>query len=145
MVRNTYIYPPEPSMKIIGDIFEYTSKVSWPLICLSVCLLFARVYSLGTVTQHIFIHYRAFDGNHLRHLRLHVQSTQQNNYSISHLLGTVTAQWLDSDNEVTVDNCRQHGDYTVDQLCSQSRHTMLLAIVNSDYTVTVQSLCSHCA
>lgn len=27
MVRNTYIFPPEPSMKIIGDIFEYTSKV----------------------------------------------------------------------------------------------------------------------
>ncbi|KOF03039.1 methylmalonyl-CoA mutase [Roseivirga seohaensis subsp. aquiponti] len=26
MVRNTYIYPPLPSMKIIGDIFEYTSK-----------------------------------------------------------------------------------------------------------------------
>merc|ERR1719394_1689869 len=26
MVRNTYIYPPEPSMKIIRDIFEYTSK-----------------------------------------------------------------------------------------------------------------------
>lgn len=26
MVRNTYIYPPTPSMKIIGDIFEYTSK-----------------------------------------------------------------------------------------------------------------------
>ncbi|MAO65776.1 MAG: methylmalonyl-CoA mutase [Balneola sp.] len=26
MVRNTYIYPPEPSMKIIGDIFEYTSQ-----------------------------------------------------------------------------------------------------------------------
>jgi methylmalonyl-CoA mutase len=26
MVRNTYIYPPEPSMRIIGDIFEYTSK-----------------------------------------------------------------------------------------------------------------------
>lgn len=26
MVRNTYIYPPEMSMKIIGDIFEYTSK-----------------------------------------------------------------------------------------------------------------------
>ncbi len=25
MVRNTYIYPPTPSMKIIGDIFEYTS------------------------------------------------------------------------------------------------------------------------
>jgi len=26
MVRNTYIYPPEPSMRIIADIFSYTSK-----------------------------------------------------------------------------------------------------------------------
>lgn len=26
MVRNTYIYPPDASMKIIGDIFAYTSK-----------------------------------------------------------------------------------------------------------------------
>lgn len=26
MVRNTYIYPPKPSMKIIADIFSYTSK-----------------------------------------------------------------------------------------------------------------------
>ncbi len=26
MVRNTYIYPPQNSMKIISDIFEYTSK-----------------------------------------------------------------------------------------------------------------------
>ncbi|PLX07602.1 MAG: methylmalonyl-CoA mutase [Marinilabiliales bacterium] len=26
MVRNTYIYPPEFSMRIIGDIFEYTSQ-----------------------------------------------------------------------------------------------------------------------
>jgi methylmalonyl-CoA mutase len=26
MVRNTYIYPPEPSMRIIGDIIEYTAK-----------------------------------------------------------------------------------------------------------------------
>ncbi|MFY0643840.1 MAG: methylmalonyl-CoA mutase [Bacteroidia bacterium] len=25
MVRNTYIYPPSPSMRIIGDIFKYTS------------------------------------------------------------------------------------------------------------------------
>ena len=30
MVRNTYIYPPEASMRIIGDIFRYTSA-SWPL------------------------------------------------------------------------------------------------------------------
>jgi methylmalonyl-CoA mutase len=26
MVRNTYIYPPQPSMKIIADIFEYTAQ-----------------------------------------------------------------------------------------------------------------------
>jgi len=26
MVRNTYIYPPEPSMRIIGDIIEFTSQ-----------------------------------------------------------------------------------------------------------------------
>jgi len=26
MVRNTYVYPPEPSMRIIADIIEYTSK-----------------------------------------------------------------------------------------------------------------------
>jgi methylmalonyl-CoA mutase len=26
MVRNTYIYPPTPSMKIVSDIFKYTSK-----------------------------------------------------------------------------------------------------------------------
>lgn len=27
MVRNTYIYPPAPSMHIIGDIFAYLAKV----------------------------------------------------------------------------------------------------------------------
>lgn len=26
MVRNTYIYPPKPSMKLVGDIFEFTSQ-----------------------------------------------------------------------------------------------------------------------
>src|SRR5690606_34596878 len=26
MVRNTYIYPPAPSMRIIGDIFAYTAE-----------------------------------------------------------------------------------------------------------------------
>ena len=26
MVRNTYIYPPQPSIKIIGDIFEFTAQ-----------------------------------------------------------------------------------------------------------------------
>ncbi|GAB3022699.1 methylmalonyl-CoA mutase [Spirosoma pulveris] len=26
MVRNTYIYPPEPSMRLVGDIFSYTAQ-----------------------------------------------------------------------------------------------------------------------
>jgi methylmalonyl-CoA mutase len=26
MVRNTYIYPPEPSMRIVADIIEYSTK-----------------------------------------------------------------------------------------------------------------------
>ena len=26
MVRNTYIYPPEQSMQIVGDIIEFTSQ-----------------------------------------------------------------------------------------------------------------------
>ncbi len=26
MVRNTYVYPPEPSMRIVADVIEYTSK-----------------------------------------------------------------------------------------------------------------------
>ncbi|CAM5513666.1 methylmalonyl-CoA mutase [Streptomyces avidinii] len=26
MVRNTYIYPPKPSMRIISDIFSFTSQ-----------------------------------------------------------------------------------------------------------------------
>ena len=26
MVRNTYIYPPEPSMRIVGDIIGYTAQ-----------------------------------------------------------------------------------------------------------------------
>ena len=31
MVRNTYIYPPEPSMRIISDIFAFTSREDAPL------------------------------------------------------------------------------------------------------------------
>ena len=65
--------------------------------------------------------------------------TQQNSYSINHLLGTVTTQWLGGDGVVTIDNCRQHGDWAA----SGSVVTVMLAVVDSD--VTVQSLCSHCA
>ena len=36
MVRNTYIYPPDCSMKIIGDIFAYASKVRSRRLAVSV-------------------------------------------------------------------------------------------------------------
>ena len=32
MVRNTYIFPPEPSMRIIADIFAYTSNVKFQFL-----------------------------------------------------------------------------------------------------------------
>ena len=43
MVRNTYIYPPAASMRIIQDIFGYTSTHmpkynSIRFVCLSACL-----------------------------------------------------------------------------------------------------------
>ena len=44
MVRNTYIYPPGPSMRIVGDIFEYTAKVSIFMHC------FTRNFRLSTWT-----------------------------------------------------------------------------------------------
>ena len=33
MVRNTYLYPPGFSMKLNGDIFEFTSQVSTYSVC----------------------------------------------------------------------------------------------------------------
>ena len=36
MVRNTYIYPPAPSMRIIGDIFRYCSEKMPKFNCISV-------------------------------------------------------------------------------------------------------------
>ena len=40
------------------------------------------------------------------------KDTQQNSYSISHLLGTVTTLWLEGDCVVTADNCRQSSEHT---------------------------------
>ena len=36
MVRNTYIYPPTPSMKIVGDIFRYCSAKMPKFNCISI-------------------------------------------------------------------------------------------------------------
>ena len=48
---------------------------------------------------------------------------------------------MDSDGVVTVDNSRQHSDLAA----NGSVVIVLPAVTNSDYTVTVQSLYSHCA
>ena len=42
MVRNTYIYPPEPSMRIIADIFAFTSQVVTPNKHLALPLAFEQ-------------------------------------------------------------------------------------------------------
>ena len=55
---------------------------------------------------------------------------------------TYAAQWLESDCVVTILNYRQHCHYTLLIICVV---TVLQAVVKSDYTVTLQSLCSHCA
>ena len=65
-------------------------------------------------------------------------TTQQNSHSISHLLGSVTTLWLDSDYVVTVNNCRQSGDLAA----NGSVVTVLPAVDDGDYTVTVQSQCN---
>ena len=43
--------------------------------------------------------------------------THQNSYPTSHLTCIVTSRWLDIESVVTIDNCWQHGDYWVGQLC----------------------------
>lgn len=65
MVRNTYIYPPEFSMKLIGDIFAFTSKVSTsscyaeyylPLLAVVACP--ARVQDSGCIScVYVHVHY----------------------------------------------------------------------------------------
>ena len=51
MVRNTYIYPPEFSMKIVGDIFEYTSQVSQVMLC-----HYLHVHACSLYTIHVHAH-----------------------------------------------------------------------------------------
>ena len=79
------------------------------------------------------------DYNKSEYKRCRRSTTEQNSYSISHLLGTVTTPSLDSDGVVTVVNCQQHSDYG-DYTAIGSLVTVLPADVNGDYTVIVQSL-----
>ena len=48
MVRNTYIYPPAPSMKIIGDIFAYTAENMPKFNSISVSGYHMQVRSIAT-------------------------------------------------------------------------------------------------
>ena len=41
MVRNTYIYPPEPSMKLVADIIEYTAE--------NICSCLTALALVGTI------------------------------------------------------------------------------------------------
>ena len=73
-----------------------------------------------------------------------VLDTQQNSYSISHYAALrLHGDCMDSDGVVTVVNCWQHGDWGA----NGSVHvvTVLPAVNNSDYCVTVQSPGSHSA
>jgi methylmalonyl-CoA mutase len=45
MVRNTFIYPPAPSMRIVGDIFAYTSKHMPKYNSISISGSFARSFA----------------------------------------------------------------------------------------------------
>ena len=66
-------------------------------------------------------------------------NTQQNSYSIGHLLGRVTTHWLDSDGVVTIANYQEHSDWAA----NGSVVTVLPAVNIGDNIVTVLSLCSH--
>ncbi|XP_074803563.1 methylmalonyl-CoA mutase, mitochondrial isoform X2 [Natator depressus] len=51
MVRNTYIFPPEPSMRIIADIFQYTSKDPYNNVIRTAVEAMAAVFG-GTQSLH---------------------------------------------------------------------------------------------
>ena len=54
MVRNTYIYPPKYSMRIISDIFKYTSKKMPKFNSISISGYHSLVVDL---TLNYFIHF----------------------------------------------------------------------------------------
>ena len=44
MVRNTYIYPPKPSMKLVSDIIEYTAhKMPCSIVSVSVVIIWEKL------------------------------------------------------------------------------------------------------
>ena len=54
MVRNTYIYPPTPSMRIISDIFAFTSANMPKFNSISLHLLVPKIGYLPKVLRHFY-------------------------------------------------------------------------------------------
>ena len=65
--------------------------------------------------------------------------SQQNSYSVSHLLGTVTTQWLDSDCVVTVITQGLHSWSTVESPCCRHLTTLTTPSLSSHYVITAPS------
>ena len=95
-----------------------------PWFEIHVCVLGYSLYSWYSQNK-IFYHFKFTEKNPIPSVTYYAQS-----------LHSDWAVTLYHD-VVTVVNCRQHGDYTIDQLCSQSA----ASIVNSNFTVAVQSRC----
>ena len=118
-----------PSSKFILLFFNST-KMAMPLLTyLDSCgrmthtlfgkIKFMRVNTTLFNNVHVWCNY--FAVHYVNGWDLKYTCTQQTFYSISHLCGLVTTWWLgwlDSDSVVTIDNCQQHSNYTVDKLCS---------------------------
>ena len=94
--------------------FSSTSKKQREYSTQRFCLLYTWFHPNLDVISMLMIF--AWSLSLLQHC-VHIH-TQQNSYSISHLLGTVTTQWLNSNCVVTIVNCGQHSDYRVYWLCS---------------------------
>lgn len=69
MVRNTYIYPPMPSMRIIGDIFAYTARKMPRFNCISISGY--HMHEAGA-PAHIELAYTLADG--LEYIRTGINS-----------------------------------------------------------------------
>ena len=108
-------------MRFVANLL--THKI-WKIVCdihfvmsRTLALLFT-LQSWSLFQTHIYTVPLTLKAHTGAHFFSTLSRTQQNSYSISHLHGTVTTQWLDSNSLVTIVKSWQHGDYTVDQLCS---------------------------
>ena len=88
MVRNTYIYPPEPSMRIVSDIFSYTSK-DMPKFN-SISISGYHMQEAGA-TQDLELAYTLADG--LEYVRAGRRFAEKNFYALYSFVGLATLPW----------------------------------------------------